>query len=108
MKTIEEILEDNKLIDLFMAQFEQYDSDRETILNDLTVKGHSPQKYNDDWALLMPVVKKIDLIALDLVMTDIELEDSSQFVFSSLREVNISLTHSRVVKFIKLHNNLKK
>ena len=52
--------ENNKLIDLWMAEFEVHESDKLTIINDLENKGASPQSYHNDWNLLMAVVEKID------------------------------------------------
>lgn len=54
MKTTEE---NNRIIDLFIAEFEPFESDRLNIINDLTVKGFPPQRYDEDWNLLMPVVQ---------------------------------------------------
>ena len=51
--------ESNKLIDLWMAEFEEYESDKLTIINDLEVKGFEPNHYDEQWDLLMPVVEKI-------------------------------------------------
>lgn len=51
--------DNNKLIDLWMAQFEEYESDRLRIISDLN-KGCSPRHYQNDWELLMEVVARID------------------------------------------------
>ena len=50
------ITENNKLIDLFVAEFEKYESDRKQIIYDLTVRGCEPRKFNEYWDLLIPVV----------------------------------------------------
>jgi len=49
----------NKKIDLFMADFEEHESDRQNIINDLTVKGHEPKKYHESIELLMGVLQQI-------------------------------------------------
>jgi len=52
-------IESNKLISLFMADFEQHESDRLDTINQLTNKGAEAPRYDDDWELLMPVVEEI-------------------------------------------------
>ena len=53
------IKEDNTLIYLFMAEFQEHESDKLNIINDLMVKGCDPSKYYESWDLLMPVIQKI-------------------------------------------------
>lgn len=60
-------------------------------------------KYDVSWDWLMEVIAKIDLISLNAKVIW-NLENLSQDIFNSLREVNIDLTYSKVVNFIKKYN----
>lgn len=58
----------------------------------------------EDWDALMPVISKIDKLMLDMPVIIAGFDDLTESIFSSLREVNISLTIQRVIQFIILYN----
>lgn len=98
-------VEDNKLIDLFMAQFEQHESDRDAIIHGLTVKGYPPQAFHEDWNKLIPVVSEC--------FDNSELADGKDTnvvgdISHHLLDTDIEKTHEAVVRFIKWYNNLSK
>ena len=64
-------------------------------------------EFHSDWNWLMEVVKKIDEISLN-APTIWNLEGKTTDIFNSIREVNIELTHNRVIDFIKFYNNQNK
>ena len=63
-------------------------------------------RFHVDWNWLMPVVEKIDKLMLDQPIIS-PFEVNAEYVFSSLREVNIKLTFKRVVQFIEWYNEQK-
>lgn len=97
--------ENNILIGLFEAQFEEYESDRLRIIDDLTVKKFSPKDYHKHWDLLMPIVENIGEEILNKPFDE---------TLSHLTEIygdniwNIQALYEAVVEFIKWYNENKK
>jgi hypothetical protein len=87
--------------DIFLATYDLVKDDTSHLMVD-----RAAEQYRTDWNWLMVVVKRVDLIILDESVNSI-LEEPAEWVFKSLREVNIGLTYDRVVEFIRQYNTAK-
>jgi len=101
METAEE---SNKIIDLFMAEFEEHESDRLNIINDLLVKGHTPNRYDESWSCLMPVIAAMNFECRILDGAADQYESVVQTIEDAIWTDDISQAFEAVVEFIKWHN----
>lgn len=97
------VKESNKLIALFMADFEEYESDRQDIIdavnNDATL-----QPYDNDWNCLIPVLRKIDEVAHFADGQDANVVGD---ITHALLDYDIDATYEAAVEFIKWYNENK-
>ena len=103
--------ENNKFIDLWMAEFEEHESDKLTIINDLENKGASPQSYHNDWNLLMLVVEKIETLLYEVVIKRGFCEIEAYTYNPEFSKIHVGLkgskreaTYQAVTEFIKWYN----
>ena len=112
--TKREIIENDMLIDLWMAQFEEHESDRLNIINDLTVKGHAPRDYHE-WNEIMPVVEKIDMIGASVIIGRMfceikyidPLNQEKTFNVRIVSGVKINAINGAAIEFIEWYNENK-
>lgn len=97
-------IEGNKLIDLFMANFEEHESDRERIKYDLLVKEHEPRNYDEDWELLVPAAKRVrEVINVELSINNYEVVREMDLTLSPY-EYSKEQVHGGIVEFIQWYN----
>jgi len=109
-----QIDEGNKLIALFMASFEEFENDRQVIINDIENKGAvGSMQYHKEWDWIMPVVDQVESIELvsvnisvDVVeifnMTDYELITRVEVIETKIIRLWIA-----IVQFIQWYNKQK-
>lgn len=94
------VQESNKLIALFMAELEEYEADRQDIIdavnNDATL-----QPYDDVWDCLIPVLRKIDEVAH---LADGRDSNVVGDITHALLDYDIDATYEAAVEFIKWYN----
>ena len=96
----EDIIEGNRLIALFMASFEEFESDGLTVENDILYKGAlNSMHYHDDWNWIMSVVQKCMTVGDNTDMWDM--------LFNALSFTNNTILFEVVIDFIKWYNTQK-
>lgn len=108
MITKKQIRDGNKLIALFMASFMEHESDRLVVANDIKHKGAlNSMRYHSEWDWIMPVVQKIENIALTSDSDAAFNSREYQAIMDELREIHLEPLFTKVVAFISWYNKKK-